>query len=106
MQRIAKLRMHEVAVKVKQICENLKRRATDEHFDLLITQQQNKWKINSEKGRIILSKKWKNSKIIQGKRVSRNGIIYKTSSHQFNRYRMKRRTKVPAKFRTKFCSRY
>ena len=31
----AKQRMDEAAVKVKQICENLKRRTTDEHFDLI-----------------------------------------------------------------------
>ena len=27
--------MHEAAVKVKQICENLERRTTDEHFALI-----------------------------------------------------------------------
>ena len=30
----AKQRMHEATVKVKQICENLKRRINDEHFAL------------------------------------------------------------------------
>ena len=29
---VVKQRMHEATVKVKQICENLKRRTNDEHF--------------------------------------------------------------------------
>ena len=31
----AKQRMHEATVKVNQICENLKRRISDEHFALI-----------------------------------------------------------------------
>ena len=57
----AKQRLHKTVVKVKQICENLKRRTTDEHFVLidLTTEKQKKGKENYKK-RTVLPKNLKN----------------------------------------------
>ena len=53
----AKQRMHEATVKVKQICENLKRRVKDEYFARIdrTTEQKNPKKKNSQKRRTTLS---------------------------------------------------
>ena len=56
----AKEQIIETAVKVKQICENLKRRTTDEHFALTdYTTEKSKEKKFTKKRRTTLSKNFK-----------------------------------------------
>ena len=60
----AKQRMHEATVKVKQICENLKRRINDEHFALIDrTAEKSKEKEFTKKKNHLINKfeKLKNS---------------------------------------------
>ena len=73
----AKQRMHEVTVKVKQICENLKRRINDEHFALVDrTTEKSKEKEFTKKKNHLINKfeKLKNSTEKKGKQKTTSYI--------------------------------
>ena len=63
--------MHEAAVKVKQICENFKRRTTDKNFSLTDYTTE-KFKIKEfRKKKNQLIKNFEKRKIVHGERVNR-----------------------------------
>ena len=73
----AKQRMHEATVKVKQICENLKRRINDEHFALIDrTTEKSKEKEFTKKKNHLINKfeKLKNSTEKKGKQKTTSYI--------------------------------
>ena len=72
----AKQRMHEAAVKVKQICESLKRRINYEHFALIdLTTEKSKEKEFTEKKNHLINKFEKLENSIE-KRVNRKQHVY------------------------------
>ena len=73
----AKERMHEATVKVKQICENLKRRINNEHFALINrTAEKSKEKEFTKKKNHLINKfeKLKNSTGKKGKQKTTSNI--------------------------------
>ena len=68
--------MHEATVKVKQICENSKRRINDEHFALIdLTTEKSKEKEFTEKKNHLINKFEKLENSIE-KRVNRKQHVY------------------------------
>ena len=66
-----KQRMHEATIKVKQICENLKRRIKDEHFSLIDSNTEKSKAKEFPKKKNNLINKFEKLKIIQRKTINR-----------------------------------
>ena len=100
----AKKRMHEATVKVKHICENLKRRVKDEHFAFIdrTTEKSEQKEFTKKENHLI--NKFEILKNSTGKKSKQKATSYiKQVVINLTDTELTEK-KAPAKFRTELCS--